>query len=67
MLVALLWLLLAVASAAFEIGARRSHRWLSLAELGSRISSHWIGRFVLLLCWAFVGWHLFSRYSRHPL
>jgi hypothetical protein len=58
------WSGLVVMGVAWEVRCRRpgSH-WMSLSELGGRMGSGLPGRIVLLVLWAFVGWHVFSRYT----
>ncbi|MGO8869831.1 MAG: DUF6186 family protein [Acidimicrobiales bacterium] len=64
MAVTVTWLILAAVVVAWELGCRRSHgRWTSLADLGARLGSHRSGRLVLVALWAFVGWHVFARYT----
>jgi len=58
------WLGLMAVGVVWEVHCRRSGpRWTSLSELCSRLGSRRGGRIVLLALWAFVGWHVFARYS----
>jgi hypothetical protein len=36
---------------------------MDLGEIGARVGSRLPGRIVLVAAWAFVGWHLFARYT----
>jgi hypothetical protein len=66
-IVALAWLSIAVAAVIIELVVRRSDRFASLGDLGRRIGSQRLGRLALVACWAFVGWHVFARYTVPPL
>jgi hypothetical protein len=66
-IIAVVWLGIALAVAAIEVTSRRSGRLVGLRELGSRIASRRIGRLVVVACWAFIGWHVFARYTVPPL
>ena len=60
----ILWFVLLGASVAIEILARLVPAKLaSLTEFGSRVTSRRLGRVLLALFWAFVGVHLFARYT----
>jgi hypothetical protein len=62
--VTVLWLALLVGAAAWEIRCRRSgSRWIDLGQIGARMGSRIPGRIALLVVWAFIGWHLFARYT----
>jgi len=64
MVVTILWILLASAAILWEVVCHRSGgRWTGLADLGARLSSRLPGRIVLISIWAFVGWHVFARYT----
>jgi hypothetical protein len=67
MVVTVAWLALAVAGLTVELVARRGGHFMTLGEVGSRIASHRVGRLGLVAVWAFVGWHLFARYTIPPL
>lgn len=58
------WLGLVAIGVVWEVRCRRpgSH-WTSLSELGMRMGSGPLARIVLLVVWAFVGWHVFARYT----
>jgi len=59
-----LWLGLMVATVGWGVWSHRSRgRWTSLAEIGARLGGSLPGRIVLLALWAFVGWHVFARYT----
>jgi hypothetical protein len=58
------WIALLVASLATELNAHVRHtNRATLADFGTKIMARWGGRFALLLLWAFVGIHLFTRYG----
>jgi hypothetical protein len=64
MVVTVVWLGLMAASAAWEVRCRRpGSRWTSLSELGARMGRGLPGRIALLALWAFIGWHVFARYT----
>ncbi len=64
MLVTLCWLVLGVAGMAWEGYCRRpGSPWTGLGELMGRAWRHRVGRIVLLGAWAFIGWHVFARYT----
>jgi hypothetical protein len=58
------WVALLVLLLTWEFVCRRHpSRWTSLAGLGARLWGSVTGRAALLLVWAFVGWHVFARYT----
>lgn len=60
----MVWLALAVAGVVWEVRCRRpGSRWTSLADVGRRMGGGVPGRIALLVLWAFVGWHVFARYT----
>jgi hypothetical protein len=62
--VTLVWVGLAAAAAGWELFSRRAgSRWTSLGDVVARLGSRRAGRLVLLVLWAFVGWHVFARYT----
>ncbi len=64
MVATVVWLSLVAIGVAWEVRCRRpGSPWTSLSELGVRIGSGRLGRIVLLVLWAFVGWHVFARYT----
>jgi Family of unknown function (DUF6186) len=67
MIVTVAWLALAAAGLTLELASRRKARITSLAVIGSAIASRRLGRLGLVAAWALVGWHLFARYTIHPL
>ncbi len=62
-----LWAAIASCAVLLELLARRTGRWSTLGELGRRLASPRLGALCLLVFWAFAGWHLFSRYTIHPV
>ncbi|MGO9558561.1 MAG: DUF6186 family protein [Acidimicrobiales bacterium] len=67
MSVALVWLAIAVMAVIVEVVARRGGSYARIGELGRLVTSRRLGRLVLVACWAFIGWHLFARYTVPPL
>ena len=64
MAVTILWILLASAAVLWEVVCRRSGgRWTRLADIGARLGSRLPGRILLIGIWAFVGFHVFARYT----
>ena len=64
MAITIAWLVLLAAGAVWEIACHRSHgRWTSLTVLGTVVGSRLPGSLVLIGIWAFLGWHLFARYT----
>lgn len=58
------WLVLLGLGAVWEVVCRRSGgRWTSLGAVGGRLWTHLPGRIILIAVWAFVGWHVFARYT----
>jgi len=58
------WVALIVACAAWEIACHRSGgRWASLVDIIDRVWARLPGRILLVLVWAFIGWHVFARYT----
>ncbi len=59
-----IWLGLIVVAGAWEVRCHRpGSRWTSLTGVGTRIGSSWPGRLALVVIWAFIGWHVFARYT----
>lgn len=64
MIVTAVWLVLGAAGVLWELVCRRSGgRWTSLGTIGSALGSRLPGWIALVALWAFVGWHLFGRYT----
>jgi hypothetical protein len=64
MIATICWLLLIVACLGVELFARfRNTNTTTLARAGSLLAARIYGRVLLLLLWAFVGLHLFARYT----
>jgi len=58
------WLVLLAAGVLWEIACHFSHgRWTGLTALGAVVASRLFGTLVLIGIWAFIGWHLFARYT----
>ncbi|HXQ90688.1 MAG TPA: DUF6186 family protein [Acidimicrobiales bacterium] len=64
MIVTVAWLVLGATAALWELVCRRSGgRWASLGAIGSAWWQRLPGVIVLIAVWAFVGWHVFARYT----
>jgi hypothetical protein len=62
--VAVLWVLLMISALVWELVChRRRSRWTSLATLATRLWGHMPGRLLLVALWAFIGIHVFARYT----
>ena len=61
--VAIAWLTIAIALVSLELTTRRTASLPGLRSAYERVTSRRAGRLALLACWAFVGWHLFARYT----
>jgi hypothetical protein len=63
-IVTVTWVALVVVAVAWEVRCHRSDgRWTSLATIASRLWVSRPGRLLLVLVWAFVGWHVFARHG----
>jgi hypothetical protein len=58
----ILWIALALGALVIELRARRG-RGATVGALASWVSRTRFGRLVLIAVWAFVGLHLFARYT----
>jgi hypothetical protein len=64
MVVALVWTALLVAALAWECWCRLARpRWLGVTEVCVATARHPVGRLLLIAVWAFVGLHVFARYT----
>jgi len=64
MVVTIGWVVLAVAGLTWETICHLSgRRWAGLADIAAAVWSGLPGRLVLIGLWAFVGWHVFARYT----
>jgi hypothetical protein len=62
--VTVLWLGLLAAGAGWEARCHRpGSRWTSLTDIAARGWRSAPGRVLLIALWAFVGWHVFARYT----
>ena len=58
------WLTLLAMGAIWEVVCHLSGgRLSSLTDIGARLWTRPPGRIVLIAVWAFVGWHVFARYT----
>jgi hypothetical protein len=62
-IVALVWLGLAVGAGLVELAARRGAPQARLGQLLAPLSRTRAGRMALVLLWGYVGVHLFARYT----
>jgi hypothetical protein len=64
MVVALMWTTLLGAALAWECWCRLARpRWLGVTEVCVATARHPVGRLLLIAVWAFVGLHVFARYT----
>jgi hypothetical protein len=64
MFISLVWLALLAVAVLWEFYCNLGDpRWVSLIRIGAAIGHSLAGRLLLLTGWAFVGWHLFARYT----
>ncbi len=58
------WLVLLGLGVVWEVVCHRSGgRWTGIGTIGARVWMYRPGRIVLIAVWAFVGWHVFARYT----
>jgi len=63
-LISVVWLVLLAFVVMWELYCNVvDPRWVSLVRIGAVIGRSLAGRLLLLAAWAFVGWHLFARYT----
>jgi hypothetical protein len=61
-LVSLIWLALLAAAPVWELYCNLvDRRWVSLTRVA--VGRSRAGRLLLIAAWAFLGWHLFARYT----
>ena len=64
MVVTIVWLVLLAAALGWELyAAVVDRRWLSLTWIAAAMCRRWSSRLVLIGAWAFIGVHLFARYT----
>lgn len=64
MAVTIAWLVLAASGIVYEVWCHLSgRRSMSLSGIGWALWGRLPGRLVLIGLWAFVGWHVFARYT----
>jgi hypothetical protein len=62
--VSLIWLALLAAGLLWELRCNLlDRRWVSITRVGAVIGRSRAGRLLLVVAWAFAGWHLFARYT----
>jgi hypothetical protein len=60
----ILWVAIVVVGVAWGVAARYGHTgWPGLGRVFNRIGARRTGRVVILLAWAFLGVHVFARYT----
>jgi hypothetical protein len=57
------WVALLAALGVLEIIDRTTHRFVGPSRLAQLLAQRALGRWTLFVIWAFVGLHLFARYS----
>jgi hypothetical protein len=61
---AIAWIALLAAALAWECWCRLARpRWLSVTDLCLVMARHPAGKLLLIAVWAFVGLHVFARYT----
>lgn len=64
MVVVVVWTALLGTAVAWETWCRLATRgWLRFGDLCTALAQHRAGQLLLIAVWAFVGWHLFARYT----
>lgn len=64
MVIVVVWTALLGAAVTWESWCRFANRgWLRLSDLCTALARHRAGQLLLIAMWAFVGWHLFARYT----
>ncbi len=64
MAITIVWITLIATGVVWEIVCHMSHgRWTSLTSLGLAVANRLPGKLILIGIWAFIGWHLFARYT----
>jgi uncharacterized protein DUF6186 len=64
MTVSLLWLALMASAVLWELYTTFvDPRRIGITRIGAAIGRHQAGRLLLVAGWAFIGWHLFARYT----
>lgn len=63
MWVTAVWVAVLVAAVMWEVFARFHRKWASLSSLASRLWLHPFGRVFYVVIWAFLAWHVFTRYT----
>ncbi len=60
----IVWLVLIAAGVLWEVACHLSHgRWAGLTDVGKAVANRLPGKLILIGIWAFIGWHLFARYT----
>jgi hypothetical protein len=61
---AIAWTVLLGAALAWECWCRLARpRWLGVTDVCAAIARHPVGKLLLIAAWAFVGLHVFARYT----
>jgi len=62
--ITIVWLVLLTSGVIWEIVCHLSHgRWTSLTAIVRAVGNRLPGKLILIGIWAFIGWHLFARYT----
>lgn len=62
-IVSLVWVALLASGLAWEIYSRVDPRRVSVSRIAAAVGASRLGRVLLIAAWAFVGLHLFARYT----
>lgn len=57
------WLAILVAALAWEAVGHSTSGWVTLTTMAARLWRNPLGRIAFVAIWAFVGWHVFARYT----
>ncbi|HEY2043296.1 MAG TPA: DUF6186 family protein [Jatrophihabitans sp.] len=67
MVISVAWVVLLAAAVTWELYCGFvDRRWVSLTRIAAVVAQKPVGRLFLFAAWAFVGWHLFARYTLPP-
>lgn len=62
-----LWAMVALSAIGLELVARFTGNLPRLGDLVGRMGERRVGRLGLWAIWAYLGWHLFGRYTIHSI
>ncbi len=60
-----IWIALAIVAASLQAaGVTTRHRFPGFGDVAGHVMQWWVGRFLVLSGWVWLGWHVFVR--SHP-